>query len=272
MIPSYAISDIIQVENKRVFYIGTFEDTPDPEIEWSHRHSFCSWVWFTQGEGINVIDFVEYPILSDRVFTMNPGQVHNWSYSKSTKGYIITFDSALAQQLQIDYPFSHFDIPNKDLILFKEVIKRGILEYNIEDEIGDYHTLACLSYLHTLGMRLARGRKFIHPLLTELHEEIAKDYSQYYTMSQLAERLSTTVEKLNSICKSHTGATLKQYQLDLKITEAKRLLIFARLNHSEIGYRLGFEDVSYFARLFRKRTGYSPTAFKEKYRNRQRES
>jgi AraC-like DNA-binding protein len=63
------------------------------------------------------------------------------------------------------------------------------------------------------------------------------------------------------------GITAKQFQLDLKITEAKRLLIYSSLNASEIAYQIGFEDVSYFSRIFKKKTGLSPTNFKEKYLN-----
>ena len=54
----YQINDIIPDLTKPTEnYVGIFEDTPDPEIEWPHRHTFYSLVLFTQGSGMNVIDF-----------------------------------------------------------------------------------------------------------------------------------------------------------------------------------------------------------------------
>ena len=50
------------------------------------------------------------------------------------------------------------------------------------------------------------------------------------------------------------------------ILESKRLLAHSDLNVSEIAYQLGFEDPSYFTRLFRQVEGLSPREFREEYR------
>ena len=93
---SYSISDIILSNNgKQPYYAGTFEDTEDPPVEWPHRHDFYSLVWFSEGSGINVIDFEEYAIIPHRLFIMHPHQIHNWSYSQGTQGYILVFDPYL---------------------------------------------------------------------------------------------------------------------------------------------------------------------------------
>ena len=74
----YKISDILDSIEPVQHYIGIFEETPDPDIELPHRHNFYSIVWFTQGKLLNVIDFVEYEICSQRIFTTNPRHIHNW--------------------------------------------------------------------------------------------------------------------------------------------------------------------------------------------------
>ena len=66
----YKISDILDSIEPVQHYIGIFEETPDPDIEWPHRHNFYSIVWFTQGKGLNVIDFEEYEILPSANFTI----------------------------------------------------------------------------------------------------------------------------------------------------------------------------------------------------------
>jgi AraC-like DNA-binding protein len=74
---------------------------------------------------------------------------------------------------------------------------------------------------------------------------------------------------LNTVCQNLSGVSSKQFLLDLKVTEAKRLLLYSGLNMSEISSQLGFVDSSYFARIFKKKTLLSPTLFREKYRKKQ---
>lgn len=100
MLKDYSISQTIEQPSEHIpYYIGTFEDTEDPDIEWPHRHSFYSLVWFTAGEGFYVVDFEEYAIKPGRIFLVNPRQVHNWEYSENSRGYVLMIDAALALEL-----------------------------------------------------------------------------------------------------------------------------------------------------------------------------
>ncbi|GAB6013341.1 helix-turn-helix domain-containing protein [Viscerimonas tarda] len=56
------------------------------------------------------------------------------------------------------------------------------------------------------------------------------------------------------------------YLLDIKLTEAKRFLLYSDHNVNEIAFRLGFEDSSYFSRIFKKKTSLTPSDFLKKYR------
>jgi AraC family transcriptional activator of pobA len=50
------------------------------------------------------------------------------------------------------------------------------------------------------------------------------------------------------------------------ILEAKRCLLATSNQVNQTAYRLGYEDVSYFIRFFKKQTGYSPEAFRNSFR------
>ncbi|WP_413534017.1 hypothetical protein [Empedobacter brevis] len=52
-----------------------------------------------------MIDFDEYEILPNRIFVINPKQVHNWSYSSDTCGYTLLIDEPFAKNLNIDFSF-----------------------------------------------------------------------------------------------------------------------------------------------------------------------
>jgi AraC-like DNA-binding protein len=47
------------------------------------------------------------------------------------------------------------------------------------------------------------------------------------------------------------------------ILESQRLLLHSELNVTQIGYRLGFEDPSYFVKFFKKHANMSPSGFRK---------
>jgi AraC family transcriptional activator of pobA len=49
------------------------------------------------------------------------------------------------------------------------------------------------------------------------------------------------------------------------MAEARRLLAFTRLQVSEVGYRLGFSDPSYFSKRFKAKEGLTPLAYKARF-------
>jgi len=71
---------------------------------------------------------------------------------------------------------------------------------------------------------------------------------------------STFMRKFNQA----VGSTPINYLLQIRITEACKLLRQSNMNISEIGYKVGFNDSNYFTRQFRKVIGMTPRAFRKK--------
>jgi transcriptional regulator GlxA family with amidase domain len=59
-----------------------------------------------------------------------------------------------------------------------------------------------------------------------------------------------------------TGLALIDYLQNLRIEEAKQLLESTRRSVDEIGFEIGYEDASFFRRLFRRRTGVAPAQYR----------
>lgn len=72
--------------------------------------------------------------------------------------------------------------------------------------------------------------------------------------------------KFRKLFKSETGYSPHQYHLNLRINKAKELLQTTELNIKEIAYQTGFESEFYFSKLFRKKSGISPTDYRTKKR------
>jgi AraC-like DNA-binding protein len=71
--------------------------------------------------------------------------------------------------------------------------------------------------------------------------------------------------QLNAITKSMLGKTCSELIHEYIILGSKRQLLATSNQVSQIAYQLGYEDVSYFTRFFRKHTGLSPEAFRHHF-------
>ena len=67
---------------------------------------------------------------------------------------------------------------------------------------------------------------------------------------------------LNRIFRKKYGSSIYKYHLDLRIRKAKQLLLYSHFSIKEVAFRCGFSEINYFSRVFRKKTGCSPTGFR----------
>ena len=89
-----------------------------------------------------------------------------------------------------------------------------------------------------------------------------KDEIRLYTLADL---VGMTPTAFSRFFHARTGKALSEYIVDVRLGYAARRLVDTTDSVSEICYTCGFNTLSNFNRLFRKRKGYSPTEFREKY-------
>jgi AraC-like DNA-binding protein len=81
-------------------------------------------------------------------------------------------------------------------------------------------------------------------------------------MPQVAEYLNMSYSSFRHLFKKYTGLSPTQYFINLKLHLAKRMLQNSTTSIKEISYLLNFETPEYFAKLFKKKIGMSPTEFR----------
>ena len=106
-------------------------------------------------------------------------------------------------------------------------------------------------------------------------KNIANDIIQYLNskvgepvkLQDIAEQFSYSLSSIKRIFKKETGQSIIDYQNNIRIAEAKRLLKDSNASIQEISNSLGFVNAGYFARSFKKREGISPTAYRKAAKN-----
>lgn len=84
------------------------------------------------------------------------------------------------------------------------------------------------------------------------------------TIDEICQKTAYSKAYLFRIFKAKTGKTIMTYYLELKISEAKKLLRENELSVREISEKLGFSAPDYFTKTFKRVTGLTPLAYKKR--------
>ena len=91
---------------------------------------------------------------------------------------------------------------------------------------------------------------------------ISGNYSQNLTLEDLAEHVNLNPSYFSSLFKQSTGSSFREYLNMVRIEESKRLLANTDYSIIDISLAVGFEDQSYFSKVFKKYTGLTPKQFR----------
>jgi AraC-like DNA-binding protein len=90
-------------------------------------------------------------------------------------------------------------------------------------------------------------------------------YTKHHTVADYADLLNISPKALNKRITRYSNTSPNDIIKNRIIMEAKRLLVHTNLSVKEIGYKLGYDDPSYFIRLFTKQADTSPQHFRQQY-------
>ncbi|MBR1879223.1 MAG: helix-turn-helix domain-containing protein [Prevotella sp.] len=94
---------------------------------------------------------------------------------------------------------------------------------------------------------------------------IDQHYRDEIRLNQIADIAGMSSSAFSRFFKLHTGRNLSEYIIDLRLGYASRMLVDSTNSIAEIGYSCGFNNLSNFNRIFKKRKGCSPSEFRENY-------
>ena len=245
-----------------------------------HRHDFFYILVLEIGEGCHEIDFIRYTMQNYSIFFLRPGQVHQLSLTANNRGYLIqfkldvsyAFDKKINQQLRKVSNVNFYQFDELGFHKLVHLMEQMLWEYTHQQEAYQEVIQANLHIflIEILRQHTKNTSKSINPYVQERLEEFLALLDTYLPqckqVSQYADMLSLSPYQLNTITKNTLGKTCSALINEHIVLESKRHLLATSQQIKEIAYHLGYEDVSYFIRFFKKHTGYSPEAFRQNFR------
>ncbi|MNI60178.1 Transcriptional activator NphR [compost metagenome] len=94
---------------------------------------------------------------------------------------------------------------------------------------------------------------------------IESRYAENLTVADIAAGVYLSPTYVRLLFKQETGETLFEYLTKVRIEQAKLLLKDPQNKFYEVCYAVGYTDPSHFSKLFKKMTGYTPSAYREQH-------
>ncbi len=99
--------------------------------------------------------------------------------------------------------------------------------------------------------------------IEQVQQFISSNLSRDISLTDAAALVHLNPSYLSQLFKQQTGGKFVDYVIEMRMEEAKKLLIKTSLRVSEIAERLGYGDISYFSSTFKKLIGCSPLEYRK---------
>jgi transcriptional regulator GlxA family with amidase domain len=141
---------------------------------------------------------------------------------------------------------------------FYSVLKLLTILYELSIS-PDIRTLSSSSFART-GTTTESRR------VNKVQKYINENYKNEIHLNDMADLVNMSPASFSRFFKLRTGRSLTDYITDIRIGHATRMLVDTTTTIAEIGYSCGFNNLSNFNRIFKKKKACSPKEFREQYR------
>jgi AraC family transcriptional regulator, transcriptional activator of pobA len=272
------IHDLEEHEKKEIKMIeldkALKNDATDP-----HRHHYYECFVFLKGGGTHIVDFVEFPIVSNSIHMVTPGQVHKVKRQLNSSGFVFIFDllhfnqDKPIEKLLMDHtcfdvsefsPAYHFD--KVFAYELESISRQAWTEYNSVRPFKDSIVLNQLRLLLLYSLRL-RGdhseneKEKVTGLYSAFRRLLHSEYKSLKKVKDYAAALNVTEKTLNEEVIGKCGETVSIVISQHLILEAKRLL-----NVGISAKEVAFEILPILVNFLRREPDFLP-AISEIYMN-----
>jgi len=227
-------------------------------------------VYITSGEGIFSCDGETYQVKPGCVMLVLPGLKHSYKplfetgWQEYWVGFKGVYFSRLLEEgrLSAEHVFFETGLHNSLISIFSQIFDE------VRNQRPLYQLKTCALIMSLVAEVLTRERRKEQPNYFEKIVAKAKYMmeSNVYgaiNLPAISEQLGISTSRLNEVFKTYTSMTPYQYYIHIKIHKAESLLELEDISVKEAAYRMGFEDQYYFSRLFKNKTGVSPSDWKK---------
>jgi AraC-like DNA-binding protein len=148
----------------------------------------------------------------------------------------------------------------QELTLLEALARRCDRSFRRGGPLGARHSRLCLEQLLCLLHEEATDEPLgpVDAELDRIAEQMRQDPSRRWTVADLARRTALSRAQFTRRFIAYTGLTPARYVINVRLARAHELLTETRMSVTQIAAALGYVDVAYFSRQYKRHTGRSP--------------
>lgn len=242
----------------------------------AHFHDFEELLLISQGSLTHYIDFKVEVLKAPFSCYISMGKMHRIIPEKDLRGWIINFKTEFIPDSKLSFYSNFFAFTNIPLTpgpcisRFTSLCQIIYAEYR--QELTDHTTIRHL--VNGLISMVDAERKRNIPVDNEIKSSQSTAFNNFLRIleenfrrnegvSFYANKMNMSERNLNIICKNNFQKSVSEIIETRKLIEAKRMLLYTDKSVSEIGYELGYNEKSYFTRVFHSRMELTPSRYRE---------
>lgn len=225
------------------------------------------------------------PLTTPTLICVPATVIHEFRFSPTTQGHIVTLAKPLVEALQAKLPQAevlnaamHYPLVSQN----EQVPLTGLFEaldneYRHGVTVGDGREAMLQALIEAIVIQLwrrARRRRRAPVSTSERSEQHLRRYQalietrfcQQPSIPQMATELGISDAHLNDLCRRLTGHSALQLLHARLLLEARRQLTYTGQSIAQISERLGFAEPTYFTRFFKRGVGVAPRSFRQRGR------
>lgn len=254
----------------------------------AHWHDDTEIIYIKKGRGLITVDLIEYPASAGSILFIYPGQVHSIEqFEDSSMEYInIIFKLEMLLSKQADTCSNDFLVPLLSGTLHLPThFTPGMPHYdeiahciNAADRVsqtnppayelaikGQLFLLFQILFAYCCEENSSRKNQKSLEKMKFIVKYIENNYMNKISIEKVAEEMGLSQSHFMKFFKNTMGTTFTDYLNEYRLTMASRLLISSESSILAIATEVGFDNLSYFNRLFKKRFYVTPREYRKRF-------
>lgn len=194
--------------------------------------------------------------------SVSPAMARFVKYQTYLNKTLKTYLSSIIKEAEKTYVIPKNEPELKKLKLREDALIGG--EQLIKTYLEQFLIFLIRSMITSATPTFPQKDEVLDPLVESVRQYLIEHAEKNVRIEDLCIEFGYSRSYLSRRFQEKTGQALASYAMQLKIDEAKRLIRETDLNLAQISAHLSFETPQYFSRVFKRKTGMTPTEFKKR--------
>ena len=236
-----------------------------------HWHEHLELLFFV-GDGCEMCcDGEKIRVYKDDLVVVNSNEIHSFTSPGTVEHFFVLIWPEFFKDVDFENVILKMCVRNDSFVkqcilnMYREYTEKGT-GYDMQIKAYAYSLMAHLKKNYTKEIISERDLKLKNTKMTHLNEildYISKNYKENITTASIADRCYLNKSYLCRFFKKNMGMSLTEYINKIRVEKAAVLLKNTDESITDIALNVGFSDLNYFSRIFKKVMNCTPKEYKK---------